>query len=427
MTIRRLLLLACLMAPTTVLCDDFDSWKADFIKHAVQQGIAEDLAHTALDPVTLDPKVIELDRAQPEFFKGPGAYVTMMVSDARTQRGRALLLENVALLDHLERHTGVTGTLPVAVWGVETAFGSNMGSMDVVRSLATLAYDGRRRQWAEDELISALKLIARGQAPLGFAGSWAGAFGHTQFMPSSALKLAVDGDGNGSKDLYTPADALASAAYYLQKSGWRRGEPWVVEVTLPAGLVPTPERSQSVKDWLANGVSRPNGISWQAAWMDLPAKVLLPTGRDGPAFLIFRNFEVIKRYNASTSYALSVGLLANRISGDGPVSVAWPDVKLSRSDVVALQNQLAQRGYDVGGADGQMGPKTRAALAAFQSASGLPADGFPSTQTLALLKVDAPAPAVVAVSPAPVVPAVVPPVVVTEPEKPKRKRFRLHP
>jgi len=352
----------------------------------------------------------------------------MMVSDARTQRGRALLLEHVALLDHLERHTGVTGTLPVAVWGVETAFGSNMGSMDVVRSLATLAYDGRRRQWAEDELVSALKLIARGQAPLGFAGSWAGAFGHTQFMPSSALKLAVDGDGNGSKDLYTPADALASAAYYLQKSGWRRGEPWVVEVTLPAGVVPSPERSQSVKDWLADGLTRPNAAPWQATWMDLPAKVLLPTGRDGPAFLIFRNFEVIKRYNASTSYALSVGLLANRISGDGPVSVTWPDVKLSRADVIALQNQLTQRGYDVGSADGQMGPKTRAALAAFQTAHGLPADGFPSSQTLVVLKTGASAPAPSPVEAAVVSPAQAQPsVAVPEPEKPKRKRFRLHP
>ncbi len=426
MMIRLICCVAALaVAPTfTLAAESFDSWREGFVRKAAAEGIPEATTRTALAGVAPNPRIVELDRAQPEFFKGPGAYVDMMVSDARTQRGLESLRQHDQLLAGLERETGVAGTIPVAIWGVETAFGQIMGGFDVIEALATLAHDGRRRTFAEQELVAALRLLGRGQPRNTFKGSWAGAFGHTQFMPSSALRLARDGDGDGRADLYTVPDALASAAHYMEQAGWQRGAPWGAEVRLPLGFaLPHPDTALSLRQWLERGVARADGQAWSNRWLDQRGKLLLPTGITGPAFLTFANFEVIKKYNASTSYALSVALLSDRLGGAGGLRASWPTVVLNRTDVIALQQALQAQGFDVGVPDGQMGPKTRAALAAFQLKAGLPADGFPGAPTLARLLPQATPVSSPAVA---VTPPVTPPVAqeVLPPEKPKRKQRR---
>jgi membrane-bound lytic murein transglycosylase B len=368
-------------APPVVSGDpNFDAWLQGFRGRALDAGISQSVLDRELAGLTPDPRASTLDGKQPEFSKPVGDYVKGAVTDARITQGRQFRT-GLPYLPAMEAAYGVPREVVLAVWAMESAFGKIQGDMDVVRSLATLAADGRRRAWAEGELISALKIIASGQQTRALLrGSWAGAMGQTQFLPGIYLSTAVDGDGDGRRDIWgSTQDALASTANYLAKAGWKRGESWSREVTLPGGfdygLAEQPR--EALAAWTDRGVSRADGLPWSTADQASSAGLILPSGAGGPAFLIFPNHGVIMKYNNSTAYALGVGLLALRFAGEGPLVAPWPvETPLSRADRTLAQTSLVTLGYDTGGVDGEVGPKTRVAVRAWQRANGLPADGY---------------------------------------------------
>jgi lytic murein transglycosylase len=282
----------------------------------------------------------------------------------------------------------------LAVWAMESAFGKIQGNFDVVRSMASLAADGRRRNWAEGELIAALKIIASGEATRAqLKGSWAGAMGQTQFLPSNYLTTAVDWDGDGRRDIWgSDSDSLASAANLLAKGGWSRGVGWAKEVILPAGfdysLAEGPREIPA--SWEAKGVRRADGLPWTPADAASPAGLILPAGWAGPAFLVLPNHFAIRSYNNSTSYALGIGLLADRFAGAGPLVTPWPvETPLSLADRMAAQIALGRLGFDPGPADGVVGAGTRKALRAWQQNRRLPPDGYLSMDMVTRLKAEA--------------------------------------
>ena len=342
---------------------------------------------SALRRVERLPRVIELDRRQPEFQQTFSAYLTSRVSATRVATGRLMLASYRPLLERLTREYGVPGRYLVAFWGLETNYGGYLGRMPTLDSLATLACDQRRRDFFTAELLTALKVLERERLdPETFRGSWAGAVGHTQFMPSTYANHAVDGDGDGRIDLWNSVDdALTSAADYLQGLGWQRGQRWGREVRLPddfeylrTGL----EQRRPLADWRAMGVTTASGEPLPAG--DFEAAVIVPMGHRGPAFLVYPNFEVILEWNRSQSYALSVGYLADRIAGGGGLVAELPDVekRLAKAQVRRLQERLADLGFDPGEPDGLIGPATRGALRAWQSLNGKVADGYPDEATL---------------------------------------------
>lgn len=359
---------------------------------ARERDLPEALAADVLGALEFQPRVIELDRAQPEFRQSFSAYYRARVTDFRVRRGRELFARHRELLQRLARRYGVPGHYLVAFWGLETNFGGYLGGMPTLDSLATLACDPRRGEFFTEELMTALRLVQReALAPDEMRGSWAGAMGHTQFMPSAYFEHAVDGDGDGRADLWnSTADALASAANYLAALGWRRGERWGREVRLPDGF-PYAEsgmdKARPLAEWAQLGVMRADGGALPIANME--AALLVPMGHRGPAFLVYANFEVIMRWNRSQSYAIAVGRLADRIAGAGPLAADLPDVETapSRTQVEIMQKRLARLGFEPGEADGVFGPATRAALREFQGASGLIADGYPDRSTLEALGV----------------------------------------
>lgn len=359
---------------------------------ARERSLPESVVTDVLAALEHQPRVIELDRSQPEFRQSFSAYLRARVNDSRVRRGRELLSEHRALLSRLTRDYGVPGHYLVAFWGLETNFGSYLGGMPTLDSLATLACDPRRSAYFTDELMTALQLLSReGLKPASMKGSWAGAMGHTQFMPSAYIAHAVDGDGDERVDLWrSEADALASGANYLRELGWRRGERWGREVRLPEGF-PYAEtglaNSAPLTYWRDLGVARADGSALPAA--DMRAAVIVPMGHLGPAFMVYSNFEVIMKWNRSQAYAIAVGHLADRIVGAGRLSASLPRVESapSRSQITALQQALSGAGFDPGEPDGMMGPATRAALRAWQLAKGLVADGYPGPETLAALGV----------------------------------------
>lgn len=369
---------------------DFGACVSDLQSRALAQGLPASLVDTVLGAVKFQPRVIELDRAQPEFRQSFSAYLRARVSDARVRRGRELLARHRGLLDGLTREYGVPGHYLIAFWGMETNFGSYLGDMPTLDSLATLACDPRRSGFFTDELITALQLLEREDlAPETMRGSWAGAMGHTQFMPSAYLGHAVDGDGDGTIDLWgSEIDALTSAASYLADLGWRRGERWGREVRLPddfpyarSGLA----HRAPLARWREMGVRGSNGQALPAA--DMQGAVIVPMGHRGPAFLVYDNFGVIMKWNRSQAYAIAVGHLADRIVGRGRLEADLPAVESapSRAQVEYLQRGLIEQGFDPGKPDGILGPETRAALRRFQQARGLVADGYPGPKTLAAL------------------------------------------
>jgi lytic murein transglycosylase len=359
---------------------NFDSWISGFYNRARAAGVPAAVLDSELAGLTPDTRAESADSRQPEFSKPIGDYVKGVATADRLAQGRRFR-DSLPYLGQLEARYGVPRDIVLAVWALESAFGKIQGDMDVVRSLATLAAHGRRRDWAEGELIAALKIIGSGEASrLRLRGSWAGAMGQTQFLPSVYLSTAVDGDGDGRRDIWgsTP-DALASTANYLAKAGWKRGESWSREVRLPAGLDLglTEQAREPLSDWIQRGVVRADGLPWSAADQASSASLILPSGGNGPAFLIFPNHGVIMRYNKSTAYALGVGLLGLRFSGDGPLATPWPvEIPLSLSDRILAQQSLTKLGFDTGGVDGAIGPKSRVAVRAWQKANGLPADGY---------------------------------------------------
>jgi len=380
---------APLQAPSDVeapIEQRFAQWVANFRETARAAGIDEATLHAALDGVQLRHRAVEADRAQPEFTRTLWDYVDGVVTPQRVATGQQKLVELRVEADAASTRYGVPGPILMAVWGIESNYGGNYGDVPVIDALATLGFEGRREAWARGELLAALKILQHGDIERSrMIGSWAGAMGQTQFMPSSYLALAVDADGDGRRDIWgSMADVLASTANYLAKSGWRADEAWGLEVQLPAGFDPAradPTVQQTSSQWAAEGVRAMGDAPWP---MLADASILLPAGARGPAFIVGRNYRAILRYNNSTSYALTVGLLAQRIDGGPGVQAAWPlDLRaLTRGEMLALQAALNRRGFDSGTPDGQMGPATRKALRAFQRSVGWPEDGHPTAELL---------------------------------------------
>ncbi len=371
----------------------FDTWLADFRVRALAAGLSAELLDRELAGVTPDPKVISLDSRQPEFSKPVGDYIKGVISDDRVAVGRRKR-EELAYLPTIEARYGVPRDILLAVWAMESAFGQLQGNFDVVRSMVSLAADGRRRAWAEGELIAALKIIDSGEVTRAqLKGSWAGAMGQTQFIPSSYRATAVDFDGDGRRDIWgSDADSLASAANLLAKGGWKPGVGWAKEVILPAGFdYSVTEGPREIPAWWeAKGVRRADGLPWTAADAASPAMLILPAGAAGPAFLALPNHFAIRTYNNSTSYALGIGLLADRFGGGDPPVTPWPvETPLSMSDRMAAQIALARVGFNPGPADGVIGAGTRKALRAWQQSQQLPADGYLSNDMVARLKAQA--------------------------------------
>ncbi|MFB9869084.1 lytic murein transglycosylase [Vreelandella sulfidaeris] len=359
----------------------FQQWLGDFRQYAAGQGISEATLSNALDGVRYRERVIELDRYQPEFVRSIWEYLDTAVSSTRISTGRETLAEHRQTALEMQQRFGVPAEIIVAIWGIESNYGSNFGDFSTLESLATLAYDGRRRDFARGELLAALRIIDEGDiAADQMKGSWAGAMGHTQFIPSSFEAYAVDGDGDGRRDIWgSIPDVMASTANYLNQAGWQPGQPWGVEVRLPEGFDYAQTERRSSAEWSRQGVQAQQG--------ELPsfdsAAIVVPAGANGPAFIVGANFRAILRYNNATSYALAVATLGDAIAGREGIQHAWPrdQAALTRDDIQALQRELNRAGYSVGGADGVMGPNTRQGLRNFQRDQGLTPDGF-ATQAL---------------------------------------------
>ncbi|MBU2287412.1 MAG: lytic murein transglycosylase, partial [Gammaproteobacteria bacterium] len=353
-------------------------------------GIRESTLQGALDGASYLPRVVELDRAQPEFTRAVWDYLDGAVTPRRIALGKERRFEIGSDVDAAAARYGVPASILIAIWGIESNYGSNYGSTPTIDALATLGFDGRRETWAREQLLAALKIIDNGDIDREhMIGSWAGAMGQTQFLPTNFLAYAVDADNDGRRDIWgSMADVTASTANFLAQSGWRAGQPWGVEVQLPPGFDyarAEPALRQSSEQWATEGV---RGVDGQLLPALPEASVLLPAGARGPAFLVGPNFRAILRYNNSTSYALAVGLLAQRLN-DGPgVLTPWPrDLQmLTRSQIVDLQTALNQRGFAAGEPDGVMGPATRAGVRQYQRSVGIPADGYPTTELLARLQ-----------------------------------------
>jgi lytic murein transglycosylase len=329
----------------------------------VQRGTFERLTQ-GLEP---DMRVIEKLDYQPEFRSAIWDYLSGLVDDERVAEGQAMLARHAETLKQVEQRFGVDPATVVAVWGVESNFGQNFGSYPLVQSLGTLSCFGRRQSYFRGELFSAMRIVQKGDVPVErLVGSWAGAFGHTQFMPSTFERLAVDFDGDGRADLMDNAsDALASTANFLKKAGWRTGQPWGLEVKLPSGFNTANEgrrTKRAINEWVSRGVASVDGSP-------LPtnagsAGLLTPAGPTGPAFLVFRNFDAIYSYNAAESYGLAIAHLSDRLRGAGNFATPWPtdDPGISRAERRELQGLLILRGHDIGAVDGMLGEKSRAAI-----------------------------------------------------------------
>ena len=369
----------------------FAAWVEQFWPVARAAGITRATYDRAFKGLTPDPKVIEAANFQPEYVKPIGEYIDRVVSDKRIAMGKQKLEENKALLDVLEKRYGVDRTIIVAIWGVESNYGTQPGDLNVIRSLATLAYSGTKASYARQQLITALKILQHGDISVEqMNGSWAGAMGHTQFIPTTYQMFAVDYDGDGKRDIWADVpDALASTASYLKHSNWQAGTTWGYEVNLPKGFNPKKVSDKTMKslgDWQKLGLNRVGGEAFPRPADK--ATLFAPAGSDGPAFLVLNNFRSILHYNVATSYALGVGHLADRLKGYGPFVHPWPtDANhLALDQRVELQKLLVAKGLLVGDTDGIIGPATLDAVKTFQRSKGLPVDGFPSRTILELLR-----------------------------------------
>ncbi|MBV8976660.1 MAG: lytic murein transglycosylase [Alphaproteobacteria bacterium] len=380
-------------APLEPQDQKFQDFVRDFRDQARRQGIADATYDAAMAAIARNPRVEDLNLNQPEFARPIWSYLDTAVSDKRVADGRMALATNLPVLTAIEARYGVPKEVLVSVWGNESDYGRGHEPFNMFEALATLAYDGPRTDYARPELIAALKMMQQqhyGAAQM--TSSWAGAFGQTQFVPSTFLAHAVDGDGDGQIDLWhsTP-DALASTANVLASAGWQRGNAWGYEVALPQGFAYESadlDVTKPVGEWRRLGVKT-------VAGGDLPSAeeygaIYLPSGARGPAFLVFGNFKVVLKYNNAASYALAVCLLADRLKGLPGVVGSWPreEVALTRDERVAFQNYLLKLGYDIGSVDGVLGRKARSALRDYQKKHGLAADGFPTEGLLTRLAME---------------------------------------
>lgn len=368
-----------------------ERWLTEFRPRAIEAGITAATLDRALADVFYDEGIIRRDRNQAEFTKTIWDYLDTAVSDLRIANGRAALAKWDETLTRIEESYGVEKEILVAIWGLESAYGTFRGNIPVINSLATLAYDARRRDFFEAELLDALAILQAGDTQVAaMRGSWAGASGHTQFMPSSFQRHAVDWTGDGRRNIWgdDPRDALASTAAYLKHFGWTAGQPWGVEVRLPEGfdyLLADREVTKSAAEWAALGVTALDG---QPVADHGPASVLLPGGAEGAAFLIFDNFAVLERYNTADAYVVGVGHLADRIGGGRAFQADWPRRlrALSFDERTELQERLTAAGFDTVKIDAKMGPLTVGAIRRFQQAEGIRPDGFPSLALLERLR-----------------------------------------
>ncbi|SEG65258.1 lytic murein transglycosylase [Thalassococcus halodurans] len=369
----------------------FDRWVRQFRTRAEAQGIRRSVLDQAFKGVRYDPDVIKRDKNQSEFTKTIWDYLDTAVSDTRIANGKKALAREGAVLNRIEQRYGVDKEVVVAIWGLESAYGSFRGSNSTIGSLATLAYGSRRSDFFEDELIGALKILQSGDTtPAKMKGSWAGAMGHTQFMPSSYHALAVDFTGDGKRDIWSddPTDALASTAAYLKHHGWIKGQPWGVEVRIPDGFDYLQANRETLKmpsDWAAMGVV---GVDGKPVRDHGAASVLLPAGADGAAFMIFKNFDVIERYNTADAYVIAVGHLADRIKGGRAIQSKWPrgDRALTYAERTEMQRRLTAKGFDTVKVDGKIGPLTINAVRRFQQSRGMKPDGYASLRILQALR-----------------------------------------
>jgi membrane-bound lytic murein transglycosylase B len=368
----------------------FARWITDFSSSARAAGISEATLRLAFDNIRYVPRVTELDGAQPESTRAVWDYLDSAVSAQRVVRGQDRLLQARPAVDAAATRYGVPAEILAAIWGMESNYGSNTGDIPTIDALATLGFEGRREAWARSQLLAALKILQnRDIDRTQMIGSWAGAMGQTQFLPSNFLAYAVDADGDGRRDIWgSVPDVMASTANFLARSGWQPGQPWGREVRLPPGFdlaLADGEQRRPASGWAGLGVQSMDGAPLPAL---ADAALLLPAGARGPAFIVGPNFRTILRYNNSTSYAFAVGLLAQALGGGPTVQAAWPrDLQpLSRSQLLALQAALNARGFDSGTPDGVAGPATRNAVRRYQQSVGLPGDGYPTLELLQRLQ-----------------------------------------
>ncbi|MEM7730154.1 MAG: lytic murein transglycosylase [Pseudomonadota bacterium] len=368
--------------PAATQAQRFDAWKSDFTRRAVAKGYAPDLLARTVGRAKINDRALERDRDQPEFTRPVWSYIQSAASPERIERGRSELDEHRDTFEAIENRFGVPRQILTAIWGLESSYGRILGTHDIIDSLATFAFEGRRTEFGETQLYAVLDLLRSGTVrPEQLTGSWAGAMGMTQFIPSTFRDFAVDFDRNGNTDLWaSEGDALASAANYLSRSGWRSGQPVMAEVIVPDGFDYSLSETvrKSVSEWTALGLRPANGMAFSPQAEALDAKLLAPAGHKGPKLLTFRNFDVIKRYNNSTSYVMGIASLGEALLGETAIRNSWPegDQPLSTDDKTALQEALNAQGYDTKGVDGMVGPATRAAIRAWQRDNGLPADGY---------------------------------------------------
>lgn len=368
----------------------FADWLQAFRTEAKAKGISNDAVDRALAAVTPIERVLELDKRQPEFMLTLWRYMDIYVPDARVEKGKEMLQKHASLLAEVEKKYGVPPRFLVAFWGVETDFGRNFGAFHMLSAVATLAYDARRADFFRQQLLSAVRLVERGDVPVDVKASWAGAMGNMQFIPTTFEAYAVDWDGDGRRDLWNNlGDAFGSASNYLRRVGWEPDYTWGREVAIPAdfdlSLVGLHERKK-LADWQAMGVRSVGGSDLPDA--DIDGSLLLPTGAEGPAFIVYQNFRTIMRWNSSQLYALAVGHLADRLIGLPRLSIKKPEnaQMLRYADIEIMQRLLTKIGFDTGGIDGRAGPMTKAAIRNFQKANKLAADGYPSFGLLERLR-----------------------------------------
>lgn len=360
----------------------FEAWKRVFIRKAVQKGHDQALVSSLIIPAVINEKALDRDSSQPEFTKPIWSYVDNAANATRLNGGRAKLADERNVFNAVEGRYYVDRHVLTAIWGLESAYGKIMGKHDIISALSTFAFEGRRMSFGEQQLFGVLDMIKEGYVrPDQLKGSWAGAMGMMQFIPTTFRDYAVDFNNDGNRDLWTsPEDALGSAAHYLARHGWRWNEPVFIEIDLPQGFdyALSDGTKKTVNDWTVLGVAPYGGGRWTEALGFLDAKLLVPAGSRGPKFLTFKNFDVIKKYNNSTSYALGINVLAETLKGRKAIQAPWPrdDTPLSLSDKEDLQRRLTQLGFSTGGVDGQIGPNTRKAIRAWQRANGAAADGY---------------------------------------------------
>ena len=360
----------------------FNIWKSEFISQAAAKGYERALVEQLILPAKIEERALERDKTQPEFSKPIWSYVDGAASAARLNGGRTKLAENRTTFDAIEARYRVPRHILTSIWGLETAYGKVMGDYYPVNALATFAFEGRRKAFGENQLYALLDLLKSGSVRQDqLISSWAGAMGMTQFIPATFRDYAVDFDGDGNKDLWTnEADALGSAAHYLSRHGWRGGEPVMTEVSVDTGFDYSlvEGNKKTVNEWTALGVRPIGGQRWSAEAGFLEAKLIAPGGHRGPKLLTFKNFDVIKKYNNSTSYAMGITVLGEALRGKSIITTDWPraDKPLSFENKKAMQRKLNQLGFNVGGVDGVVGSGTRKGIRAWQKSRGFPADGY---------------------------------------------------